>query len=160
MELNININAEAVARCVRAENDQDEILDLITYLDEVVAEEDFTRDLIYRLSVSLAEESEVRGWQSVALPEGGATTFSRLYETLSHMPEGELITLMANAMMVRRDREAEEAAKPLPLATVCVCGHNLNWHEESHGPDKGCIANPTTGVDCECAAFLARDGES
>lgn len=149
MKLSFEVSLSDLATAIEyqdgSDSERQEVMDFLVTVDECMADYVFSQELIYRLSVSLAEESEDRGWQPVTLPEGGATTFSRLYETLTHMPEGELIALMANAMMVSRERALSEAkakvdqvmedfsswekSKPLPLSTECVCGCPEAAHE-------------------------------
>lgn len=108
-----------------SDEEREEVLDFITHLDESMADADFTHNLIYRLSVAISHDTEVRGWEPVALPEARATTFAQLYEALSYMDEDELISLMANATMVRRERDSVAAAN----AVLCeACEHPMGVH--------------------------------
>lgn len=129
MDLNFTVNLTDIGIGLdvsgNSESEREEIMDFLVSVDQSMADADFTHNLIYRLSESLAEESEVRAWEPVALPEERATTFGQLYETLSHMPEDKLIALMANAMMVKREREAVAAAH----AVLCEsCEHPMGVH--------------------------------
>ena len=152
-----------------SESERQEVMDFLVHVDESVADADFTHDLIYRLVLSIAEDSEVRGWKPVALPEGRATTFSQLYETLSHMPEDELIALVANAMMVKREREAEAAERVAveavrrieelekEAAKFCaICGHTLKYHD-SLKRLSACtltsIKDEAGSIPCPCEGF-------
>lgn len=198
MNLNFTVSLEDIGIGLElsgnSESERQEVMDFLVHVDESVADYEFSQELIYRLVLSIAEDSEVRGWKPVALPEGRAATFSQLYETLSHMPEDELIALVANAMMVKREREAEAVKDepvmcarpgcghservhalggqapclagslcacpmfkvewPLPLSTMCTCGHSLNWHREGHDEGQGCVSKLYgQDNDCPCDKF-------
>lgn len=135
MNLNFTVSLEDIGIGLElsgnSESERQEVMDFLVHVDESVADYEFSQELIYRLVLSIAEDSEVRGWKPVALPEGRDATFSQLYETLSHMPEDELIALVANAMMVKREREREiEAVKdePVMCARCTGCGHSERVH--------------------------------
>lgn len=130
MRINVEVDPAAYARQIGAFHTRNEVLEFVTDVDAAVAETEFTHDLIYRLSGSISEESEVRGDDLLTVPgvqEGRKVSFIQLYEGLSHMPEEILIALLANAMMVKRDREAEAARNAL----ICqVCEHPAGVHNE------------------------------
>ena len=156
MDLNFTVSLEDIGIGLElsgnSESERQEVMDFLVHVDESVADYEFSQELIYRLVLSIAEDSEVRGWKPVALPEGRATTFSQLYETLSHMPEDELIALVANAMMVKRERESKERN----TCDVCVCGHTLNYHD-SLKRLSACtltsIKDETGSIPCPCEGF-------
>lgn len=122
MRINVEVDPVAYARELGTFHTPDGVLEFITDVDEAVADAGFTHDLIYRLSVSLSEESEARGWEKVTiLGEGQQVKFSNLYESLSYLDEDKIIALMANAMMVKRERRSEEVSRrPFGGAADCA----------------------------------------
>lgn len=134
-----------------SESERQEILDFLVSVDESMADAEFTRNLLYRLVEDYSHDVEVRGWEPVALPEERATTFGQLYETLSHMDEDKLIALVANAMMVRRERERELEAR------LCRCGHERDRHKSKNpllAPDSCSV------VYCKCDQLSQKQEES
>ena len=111
-----------------SESERQEVMDFLVSVDENMADMDFSCSLIYRLAVEVSHEAEAHAADLVTvLPDGTHTTFGSLYELLSYMPEDKLIALMANAMMVRRERDAIAS---LSLDTACLCGEeNKGAHE-------------------------------
>lgn len=132
MNLNFTINLTDIGVGLETigtrESERQEILDFLVSVDETMADADFTHNLIYQLTVSLTEDVEVRDGDLLTIPgvqEGRQISFSQLYEGLSHMPEDNLIALLANAMMAKRNRDSLAAA----LAELCVeCEHPMGVH--------------------------------
>ena len=109
-----------------SESERQEIMDFLVSVDEGMADADFTRNLIYRLAVSLSQDTEADDWETVTVrPDGTSTTFGALYEPLSYMSEDKLIALMANAITVSRERDAAVAMNAAPCD---VCGHRWGVH--------------------------------
>ena len=46
---------------------------------------------------------------------------------------------------------------PLPLSTMCTCGHSLNWHREGHSEGQGCTLTTKKDqmdtIPCPCDKF-------
>lgn len=92
-------------------DEQEEITEFITTLDGLVDDLEFSRNLIYKLADNLSHYSEARGWEKVTiLGESQQVKFSNLYESLSYLDEDKIIALMANAIMVKRERQSVEVS--------------------------------------------------
>lgn len=112
MALNVStrFNLEELAASVAVNNIQDDVMDFLIGVDAFVADYDFTRELVVRLATDLAGEVGTHASEVVTIPDGFGdkrVTFSQLYEGLSYLDEDTLIALLANAVTIKRERDAE-----------------------------------------------------
>lgn len=132
MNLNFTVSLADIAIGLdvsgNSESEREEIMDFLVSVDEDMADSDFTCNLIYRLAEDLSQDTEAHDSETVTIPDGFGdkrVTFSQLYEGLSYLDEDKLIALLANAMKVSRERDAEAARNAAPCD---VCGHPWGAH--------------------------------
>lgn len=141
-----------------SESERQEILDFLVSVDESMADAEFTRNLVYRLVEDYSHDVEVRGDELMTVPgiqESRQVTFAQLYRGLSYMDEDKLIALMANAMIVRRERDAVAS---LSLDTACLCGHTLNYHDSLKQGACDVVYVDTNAV-CGCMGFYPEENK-
>ena len=135
LSFNVNLNAVGTGLDLSLTNhpdEQEEITEFIATLVGLVDDLDFSRNLIYKLADNLSHYSEARGWEKVTiLGERQQVKFSNLYESLSYLDEDKIIALMANAIMVKRERQSveEEQDELEPLSVIacqCGCGESIS----------------------------------
>lgn len=167
MRISFNVSREDVAASIMSTEDRQEVMDLLVQVDEYASDYEFSQELIIRLATSFAEEGGGFSVPKVGITMKGQVELVKdlphLAEDLASVDEEYLIALLANAVAIRRDRADKEARtlvkqaiedfekwKPKPLATVCVCGHTLNWHKAANP-----LLNPDscTIVHCKCSKF-------
>ncbi len=115
MNLSFNVSLTDIAVGLETldggEDERQEVMDFLLSVDESMADAEFTRNLIYKLADNLSHYSEARGWEKVTiLGERQQVKFSNLYKSLSYLDEDKIIALMANAIMVKRERQSVEVS--------------------------------------------------
>lgn len=117
MNLSFNISLTDIAVGLETldgdKDERQELMDFLLSVDESVSDAEFTRNLVYRLAEDYSHDVEVRGDELMTVPgiqESRQVTFAQLYESLSYMGEDKLIALMANAIMVKRERQSVEVS--------------------------------------------------